>query len=177
MGRQVEIGPGTHPLGAAWECVDTIPRPHVQHIAHWGTDRLPFEDQTVSLIYASHVLEHVAWTHTVEALKEAHRILEPGGVLELWVPNMQKIVMAWVNGEVHKDGWWRANPDHDPDIWLNGRIFTHGPGDENFHRAGFTPALLRKRLQAAGFVDVRPLSKPRGYDHGFINLGMRGSRR
>lgn len=172
MGIKVEIGPGEHPLGDDWVCVDTVKRPCVDRVAHWGVDRLPFEDGVADLVYASHVLEHVPWTNTVGALKEVHRILRPGGVLEVWVPDGEKIIRTWLDGAPERDGWWRYNPDHDPDVWLNGRIFTHGPGEENFHRALFTPRLLRKQLLAAGFVTLQGLAKPRGYDHGFINMGM-----
>ena len=52
---------------------------------------LPFEDNTFDLVYASHVLEHIPWYKVEEVVKEWVRILKPGGVLEVWVPDGLKI--------------------------------------------------------------------------------------
>jgi len=46
---------------------------------------LPFEDESVHGIIASHVLEHIR--NLPELLKELHRILVPGGVLDISVPH------------------------------------------------------------------------------------------
>lgn len=43
-----------------------------------------FEDETIDLIFASHVFEHIkTWTNLV---KECHRVLKPKGILYLRVP-------------------------------------------------------------------------------------------
>jgi len=48
--------------------------------------------------------------------------------------------------------------------------------DPNWHRALFSPRYLQTTLQQAGLIDVVPMdrSEVRGYDHGWINLGMKG---
>lgn len=43
----------------------------------------PWEDSSVDEIYAHDVLEHLPQIH---ALNEAHRVLKPGGILDLAVP-------------------------------------------------------------------------------------------
>lgn len=45
---------------------------------------LPFPDDHFDLVLASHVLEHL--THYVEAVREIHRILKPGGTFVAKVP-------------------------------------------------------------------------------------------
>ncbi len=122
----------------------------------------------------SHILEHIPWTQTDIFLKEIYRILKPRGVVEIWVPDLEKLVQAYLNPELNKkDGWYRFNDERDPVKWFNGRLFTYGPGEENFHRASFDTSYLNRCLIKAGF-DTQSLSKPRGYDHGWINLGMAG---
>jgi ubiquinone/menaquinone biosynthesis C-methylase UbiE len=43
---------------------------------------------SVDGVYASHVLEHLALCDMREALKETHRILKPGGIFRLIVPDL-----------------------------------------------------------------------------------------
>ena len=52
--------------------------------------KLPLPDQSCELIYSSHMLEHLSYYHprTADALmSEMHRLLAPGGVLRLAVPD------------------------------------------------------------------------------------------
>jgi SAM-dependent methyltransferase len=176
--RNLEIGPGRRKLGSDWVTMDCVMRPGVVDKVHDLREvPLPFKDGAFDLVYLSHVLEHVEWTKTHEVLLEIHRILAPGGKVEIWVPDLRKLVAAYLDNTLIKnDGWYRYNEDRDPVRWFNGRLFTYGPGEENFHRAAFDEPFLTRCLRAAGFKAIEPLNKPRGSDHGWINLGMRGTK-
>lgn len=50
-------------------------------------DRLPYEDNVVSNIYISHVIEHVDDDAVKRFLSEARRVLRPGGVLRISCPD------------------------------------------------------------------------------------------
>lgn len=181
--RCLEIGPGDKPI-QGFEALNIVSDGVSKHIADAGKS-LPFKSNTFDIVYASHVLEHVPWTHTIETLKEWHRIIKPNGRLEVWVPNGLKIARQFVeaedSGEAFSapDGWYRFNETKDPCVWAAGRIFTYGDGkgtlgDPNWHLAIFSPRYLKKALEAAGFNEVieQDASKVRGYDHGWINLGF-----
>ena len=56
-------------------------------------------DGTFNLVYASHILEHTAWIRPAEILTEWVRVLKPGGVLEIWVPDGLRIAEAFVGAE------------------------------------------------------------------------------
>lgn len=171
----LEIGPGPSRLGDDWITLDSIGAP--DYLAEWGTDKLPFADNWFDIVYASHVLEHVPWTKTLAALGEAYRVLRPGGTLEIWVPDFEYLVKCYLNGTLGDD-WRHENPDNDPMVWLNGRVFTYGGplglADPNWHRALFDRWYLGQCLTQAGFRSIDFLKKPRGHDHGPINLGMSG---
>ena len=159
MGLKVEIGPRWRKIAPDWVTVDIVPRHYVDRVADWAAG-LPFADGSVSLIYASHVLEHIWWYRTDAALREAYRVLAPGGLLELHVPDLAAILLAYVRRSCLDD--WRAhNPEGDPMKWINGRIFAHddrGEGDQ--HWAIFDRAYLRRCLQKAGFgemIDAAPV--------------------
>ena len=98
-----------------------------------------------------------------------------------------RIAKAFVEGEDglnqnwQADGWYRFNEKKDVCKWAAGRIFTYGdgtgnPNHPNWHRAIFSPRYLEAVMIEAGLVGVCKLKaeQVRGYDHGWINLGMRG---
>jgi len=179
--RYLEIGSGNTRL-PGFETLDIIGRRNVDYV-YDAAKPLPFKDNTFDLIYASHVLEHIPWYKVKEVLKEWVRILKPGGVLEVWVPDGLKICKALVQAELEEtkvadiDNWCKFNPHKDPCVWAAGRIFWGAnPEYPSWHKALFTPRYLKELFERAGLVDIRELdpSEVRGYDHGWINLGMRG---
>jgi SAM-dependent methyltransferase len=185
--RCLEIGPGDKPV-AGFEALNIVDDGVSDHVANAGK-RLPFDDNTFDIVYASHILEHVPWTHTLQTLKEWRRIIKRGGVLEVWVPDGLKICQKFVEAEVSgqpftaPDGWYKFNPDKDPCVWAAGRIFTYGDGqgtlgDPNWHLALFSPRYLSRILTSAGFTNVveQDRSKVRGFDHGWINLGFKATK-
>ncbi|MET4118624.1 SAM-dependent methyltransferase [Bradyrhizobium sp. JR1.5] len=50
---------------------------------------LPIGDQTASGVYASHVLEHLSRSDVETALRNTYRMLRPGGIFRLIVPDLE----------------------------------------------------------------------------------------
>ena len=167
--KALEIGPGRNPTNKQWETMDMVGNPTYLHDVR--NLPLPLDSNIYDLIYMSHILEHVPWFQTQKLLKELLRILKTGGTIEVWVPDFEKIVQAYIR-QKPGDPWRRNNPNGDFMLWINGRIFTYGPGEENWHRAVFDESSLRQHLKDVGFKFTQRLTKPRGYDHGPINLGV-----
>jgi SAM-dependent methyltransferase len=53
-------------------------------------------DATVETVYSSHFLEHVRRADALRFLRECHRILRPGGVLRLVVPDLRRLAERYV---------------------------------------------------------------------------------
>ena len=185
--RQLEIGPGPKRIDG-FETLNVRAGLSIDYV-HDVARALPFKDETFDLIYASHVLEHMAWYQTQAILNDWVRTLKVGGRLELWVPDGLKIAKAFVDAEyglsneIDRDGWYRFNPTKDVCVWANGRVFSYGDGDgsplsPNWHRALFSARHLSGLMRSAGLVDVAPLDRTevRGHDHGWINMGFSGTR-
>lgn len=185
--RYLEIGSGTEKI-PGFETLDIVPGRRVDYVLDC-TKKLPFRDQAFDVIYASHVLEHVPWYMAQPTLNEWVRILKSGGQLEVWVPDAVKICKAFVDAElfqnnyIHLDGWYRFNPEKDPCVWAAGRTYTYGDGrgnpkSPNWHRSLFSARYLKLIMKRAGLENISDLTREeiRGYDHGWINLGVKGTK-
>jgi len=185
--RRLEIGPGGRRI-LGFETADVVPSKNVDYTLDCSK-KLPFGDNTFEVVYASHVLEHFPWYQTEEVLREWARILKPGGYMEIWVPDAIKICKAFVDAEVSGnnyidlDGWYKFNPEKDPCVWASGRIYTYGDGvgdpkSPNWHKALFSPRYLALLMGKVGLADITKLvpEDVRGEDHGWINLGLRGTK-
>ncbi len=54
-----------------------------------ATKHIPESDGSVEVLYSSHMLEHLDRRETAEFLKEARRVLIPGGIIRLALPNLK----------------------------------------------------------------------------------------
>jgi SAM-dependent methyltransferase len=68
---------------------------------------LPFKSDSIDVIYHSHVLEHVDRNLTQVFLLEAKRVLKPGGVHRIVVPDLEYLCKAylahWLKCEIDTD--------------------------------------------------------------------------
>ena len=58
---------------------------------------VPFEDGTFDVVYHSHLLEHFPKSDGANLLKECYRVLKPGGVHRVAVPDLEGIARAYLN--------------------------------------------------------------------------------
>jgi predicted SAM-dependent methyltransferase len=158
MGIKLEIGCGRHPK-PGYEHLDCQPFPHVEYVA--DARKLPFADNSLSVIYSQHVIEHFWWFETENMFKEWYRALEPNGLFEASTPDMENIIRMWQDGSWIKEvracqgpGYgWVHNSDKDRNMWLNFKLHgTHWP--TNIHLTAFTFELLKTQLTNAGFKDI-----------------------
>lgn len=52
--------------------------------------RLPLPNNSVDVVYSCHMYEHLLKPHARNFLREAHRVLRPGGVIRLAVPDLRR---------------------------------------------------------------------------------------
>lgn len=181
--RMLDIGPGALRL-PGFETLDVVLAPRLDYLVD-ASDRLPFKDGVFDVVHASHVLEHLPWHKSAQVLREWARIVKSGGSLEVWVPDGYKICRLLCDVEEGnprqewQDAWRPMNEDHDPYKWVNGRLL-YGVRDDypSWHRAVFTPASLHRLLEGVGLTDIQRLTRDqaRAVDHGWINLGFRGTK-
>jgi predicted SAM-dependent methyltransferase len=91
---RVNLGCGSvfHP---DWINLDSIPVSDL--VRRWDIRKpLPFESGEVDVCYASHVLEHLLRSNARGFLQECHRVLAPGGVMRLAVPDLECIASTYL---------------------------------------------------------------------------------
>jgi predicted SAM-dependent methyltransferase len=58
--------------------------------------RLPLKSESCSVVYSSHFLEHVPYSKVNNLLIETLRILKPGGILRLVLPDFEEMVSTYI---------------------------------------------------------------------------------
>ena len=66
---------------------------HAREIRHNLADPLPFADGSIAKIQAQDVLEHIAFEKASLVLDEVYRVLKPGGIFRLSVPDYRSPVL------------------------------------------------------------------------------------
>lgn len=142
---RLNLGAGEYPLDG-WENIDiTGPEP-VDLSAHpW-----PFADGSADEILASHILEHFDRFEAVRFLDECQRILKPGGVLHIAVPDMDRFIDCLNSGDWGpiKDYHWR-----DLNTFMGGDLSEIRP--EMRHKYMWCWGSLESALRAGSWEAVR----------------------
>lgn len=109
---------------------------------------LPLADDSVDYAVSIHALPELPLDELVPALEELWRVLRPGGVLRLALPDLEKGVRAYLDG----DRDYFLVPDSDARS-LGGKLVTqllwYG-----WSRSVFTADFVEELLTRAGFRDV-----------------------
>lgn len=92
--KYVNLGCGRryHP---SWINIDVVPAGD-EVIAHDLRQGIPLEDNSCDVIYHSHVLEHLRRAEAFEFLRDCCRVLKPGGILRVAIPDLERICRAYL---------------------------------------------------------------------------------
>jgi SAM-dependent methyltransferase len=112
-------------------------------------------DESYDLIFASHVMEHLHFHEVALALAEFHRVLKPGGIVEVFVPDLQaiggRIAMDELDTPVYLCGMGPIAP---MDMIYGHRASIAKGESAMAHKTGFTGTVLKAALGRAGFEKV-----------------------
>ena len=130
---------------AGWKILDISQRPEVDFVGDC-CDLSRFADESVSIIYASHVLEHLRYRDELPtALSEFRRVLVQGGQLLVSVPDFERLCRLFLN----------------PSLDLRARCLVmravFGAQDDmhDEHKVGLWQEFLVTLLHESGFSNVR----------------------
>lgn len=70
---------------------------------HDLTSRFPWRDGAASYCYSSHTLEHLTREQGIFFLQESLRVLKPGGIVRIVVPDLKSVIREYDEGTLRAD--------------------------------------------------------------------------
>jgi SAM-dependent methyltransferase len=93
--KMLNVGCGRH-FHPDWVNIDIAPSdPRV--IAHNVLDKIPFPEESFDVVYHSSVLEHLPKWSAPDFIAECYRVLVPGGVLRVGIPDLETICRLYLH--------------------------------------------------------------------------------
>lgn len=130
--------------------------------------RLPFPDRSVDYVYTSHVLEHLAAADARKLIEEVFRVLKPGGMVRLVVPDLAYGARGYLDALANNPSDPKAAPAfldwlglstsgvRDPHLWM----YDAPSLSAVLTQAGFINAVVCQYQQGqvpdCAILDVRP---------------------
>jgi predicted SAM-dependent methyltransferase len=122
-----------------WINIDARPSDHV-HLVTNKIDLNEFADESIGVIYLSHVLEHFDLKEVEGLLNKFYSKLKKGGVLLIAVPDFKAIALKYVENN---------------NLLLFEKALVGGQDYEyNYHKSVYDYQLLKHKLNAANFSEV-----------------------
>jgi len=144
MHEKIRLHIGGKEQKEGWKILNALPANNVDYIGDIRNLQ-QFEDASCSIIYASHVLEHVGQRDMVATLKGLRRLLISGGELMISVPDLDTLCQLFV----HKDMTMESR-FHVMRMMFGGQV-----DDFDFHYIGLNFDILVQYLKAAGFASIK----------------------
>ncbi|MDD5649636.1 MAG: glycosyltransferase [Candidatus Nanoarchaeia archaeon] len=131
--------------------VDIVKIPEVDEVFNFY--EIPYQDNTISTISSEHALEHVSADKAKQAIKEWFRVLEPGGKLELYIPDLELCAKGYVEGDnsrtingFKEKNWYKMT------LYGAQRPENGSDAEHQFHLNGFSKDEIKELLEEAGFI-------------------------
>jgi len=152
---KIEIGPGEDPQrgydtfveirGDLRDMLSKKGRYHQLNFAEVGLK--PFQDNVAERILSIHMLEHLGQDRQDFFFENCYRVLRPGGVLEVHVPNLDAISMAY-------QAWKKKEEIQHLMDGLQVIMFGAGDGEFAKHRIAYNIHTISRAFMRNGFKAV-----------------------
>lgn len=102
---------------------------------------IPLEDSQANYIFSSHFIEHLEHADAVHLLQECRRVLEPGGLMRVSIPDLEYAIGLYNSDKKEK--------------MLRDYFFVDDTGNEfSRHKYMYDYAMFSDLLESVGFVDI-----------------------
>lgn len=117
---------------------------------------IPAADNSLEVVYHSHMLEHLSYAEGIEFIAACYRVLQPGGVLRVLVPDLETWSRNYVNGnDFFFEEYRRVGLADDKALYpTRGSIFM-GMLHNHGHKMGWDFDTLKSVLERSGFHKIR----------------------
>jgi hypothetical protein len=117
---------------------------------------IPAADNSLDVVYHSHMLEHLTYAEGIEFTHACFRVLRPGGLLRVLVPDLELWSKNYVYGnQFFFDEYRRIGLENNKDLYpTNGAVFM-GMLHNHGHKMGYDFETLVSVLSRSGFEKIR----------------------
>lgn len=156
---RLNCGCGEWPI-TGFTNIDAEASPHVDLVA--SVPPIPYADNSVDEVWACHFLEHLDRPTAARFLRECYRVLRPGGLVGIVVPDTRAIAAAYLEGrlaveEPNSGGRLRMMRDLD-DVCA---MFLFSTVQPSHHQWAYDQTTLARALEQAGFPMLREIDRYR----------------
>jgi predicted SAM-dependent methyltransferase len=141
---KLHLGSGGHPL-EGWVNIDIL---GMEPDLYWDLrSGIPFPDGSADAVFLEHVIEHFTLADDLELLEECRRVLVPGGIIRLGVPDFGRYLMSYAGDGAFIE---ELRPGRPTRLLATAEVaLGHG------HRSVWDGETLEKVLTECGFSDAR----------------------
>ena len=115
--------------------------------------RIPCADQSVEVVYSSHMIEHLDRSGAQAFLAEAKRVLQSGGIIRLAAPDLAQLVQGYLATGDADDFVARTHMGLDRPVGMASRMKLALVGTRH-HLWMYDGASLARLLADAGFAEI-----------------------
>lgn len=131
---------------------------------------LPFADGSVNYIFNEHFVEHLTVDESQKAIKDFMRVLKPGGVMRIAMPDLEDCIKLYLD----KD--WRKRPvikDHGLDFVETPAELLNMSFSWWGHKWIYDWTELKRRLKQAGYTNFKKATHSKSIHKELNNLETR----
>jgi len=158
---RLNIGAGEWPLPTedGWTNIDADPAAFVDLVA--AVPPIPYPDNSVDEVAAIHFLEHLDEPTGAEFLRECYRVLKPGGIVGIVVPDTRLIMQEYLKNtglaveEPNSGGRMRMLRDLD-DVCA---MFLFSTVQPSHHQWAYDEFTLQRAMRRAGFDQFEEIDR------------------
>lgn len=138
--------------------------------------KIPLANNSVEVLYSSHMMEHLDRDSANHFLSEARRVLRPNGIIRLALPDLKKLVEEYIQSEDADKFLTSTHLCHPaPKSWIH--KFKFLLTGIRYHQWMYDGQSLRKLLESHGFIKILviPAGETRIPNPGLLDLKERSS--
>jgi predicted SAM-dependent methyltransferase len=151
---KINMGCGWRNFGTDWVHIDGG---EYEHLDAHDITKLSYDNDSVDLIYASHVLEYFDHEEAIEVLAEWNRVLKPSAILRLAVPDFETISRLYTTNNCSLSSF--LGPLYGKMKMSKTKIY---------HKTVYDMVTLKSLLEFTGFANTMQYDW-RGTEHGHID--------
>lgn len=128
---------------------------------------LPLADNSCEIIYSSHFFEHLTYKNGLALMRDCYRVLNPGGIFRISLPNFRGLFRAYLEGDLKHLDLVNINevlPEVEPGTetivdYVNYGVYQYGE-----HKCVYDEEKVLILLGNIGFSKVSPSEFKEGID-------------